>query len=57
MWLPKKLKVLKFTESTETMLLVSVVHKMSQALATETENNACILYTEKKNIENTENLF
>ena len=26
---PKKLKILKFTESTETMLLVSVVHKMS----------------------------
>ena len=39
------------------MFLVSVVHKMSQALATETENNACILYTEKKNTENTENLF
>ena len=49
--------VAKETVTTETMFLVSVVHKMSQALATETENNACILYTEKKNIENTENLF
>ena len=55
--------VAKETVTTETMFLVLVVHKMSQALATETENNACILYTEKnrkeknKNTENTENLF
>ena len=47
------------------MLLVSVVHEMSQALDLKcghrTENNEyiqeCILYTEKTNTENTENLF
>ena len=60
----QKLKILKFTESTETMLLVSVVHKISALdlkCGHRNWNNECIqeciLYTEKTNNENTENLF